>query len=281
MKRIFVSICALVAAVSFANAQDVNQATDLYNDAVSLYSGGDLNSAISRFKKAYDIASQCGEDGVEITVDCQTYIPQLGTQVAKDLAQEGNFDGATAKLEEVAAICDAIGISDDAAKLRKMIPTFFMQQANSAVKAKDYTTALAAYDKVLAIDPANGNAALQKGQVLNALGKLPEAQAAYELALNNGQEKAAKRQLGKLFVKQAKAASSAKNYNTALEHARKAISYNPSEDNAYYLGGIAAQALKKNTEAIELFEKYLELKPAASNSQAVRQVVEALKKGNK
>ena len=59
------------------------------------------------------------------------------------------------------------------------------------------------------------------------------------------------------------------------------ISYDPTEANAYYLGGIAAQALKKNTEAISLFENYLVLKPAASNSQAVRQVVEALKKGNK
>lgn len=281
MKKIIVTLCALAAALSFANAQDVNQATDLYNDAVTFYSNNDLNSALNRFKKAYDVASQCGEDGVEIATECQSLIPQLGTQVAKELASNGDYDGATAKLREVAGICEAIGVSDEAAKLLKMIPTFYMQQANNAVKAKDYETAIKAYDNVLAADPTNGQAALQKGQILNATGKLAEAQAAFELAAQNGQEKSANKQLAKLFVKQAKAASGAKDYNKALEFANKAISYNPSEDNAYYLGGIAAQALNKNDEAIAMFEKYLELKPAASNSQAVRQVVGALKKGKK
>ena len=126
-----------------------------------------------------------------------------------------------------------------------------------------------------------GKALLNKGQVLNATGDIAGAQSAFELALANGQEKAAKRQLSNLFVKKAKAASGEKKYNDALAFAKQAISYDESEANAYYLGGIAAQALNKNSEAIELFEKYLVLKPSASNSQAVRQVVEALKKAAK
>lgn len=281
MKKFLISVCSLFAAVAVVSAQDVNQATDFYNNAVSYYSNGNLASAIESFKKAHEIAKQCGDDGAEIVVDCETYIPKLGMDLAKDMVAEGNYEGGVAKLSEIAALCESMGLTDEVEKINKMKPQFYMQQGNKAVKAKDYAGAVKAFDNVLALDPANGKAALLKGQILLSTNNVDAAKAALELAAKNGQEKAANRQLANLYVKQAKAASGAKNYAKALECANQAISYDPTEANAYYLGGIAAQALKKNTEAISLFENYLVLKPAASNSQAVRQVVEALKKGNK
>lgn len=75
MKKFLISVCSLFAAVAVASAQDVNQATDFYNNAVSYYSNGNLASAIESFKKAHEIAKQCGDDGAEIVVDCETYIP--------------------------------------------------------------------------------------------------------------------------------------------------------------------------------------------------------------
>lgn len=281
MKKILVSLCSLLATVTMVSAQDINQATDLFNNAVSYYSAGNLDSAIDSFHKALDIAKKCGEDGIEIATDCETYIPQLGEQLAKDYAADGKYPEAIAKLKEISALCNSLGLKEDAAKLEKKIPQFYMLQGSQAVKDKKYAEAITAFDNVLAIDPANGKAALLKGQVLEASGKIDDAQAAYELALANGQEKAAKRQLTKTYLKEAKAASGAKNYTLALSSAKKAISYDSTEANAYYIGGIAAQNLNKDAEAISMFEKYLELKPAASNSQAVRQVVEALKKGKK
>lgn len=281
MKKILLSFCSLLAAVTLANAQDINQATDFYNNAVNYYSAGNLSSAVESFTKALEVAKQCGEDGVEIVADCENYIPLLGGQIAGNLAEEGKYEEGVAKLKEVAELCTSLGLDEEAAKLTKKIPQFYMQQGSQAIKAKSYDEALAAFDNVLAIDPANGKAALLKGQVLDLKGDVDGAKAAYELAAANGQEKAAKRQLTKTYLKKAKAASGVKNYTEALECAKTAISYDATEANAYYIGGIAAQNLSKNAEAITLFEKYLELKPAASNSQAVRQVVEALKKGNK
>lgn len=281
MKKIFLSFCSLLAAVTLANAQDVNQATDLFNNAVQYYSAGNLSSAVDYFKKALVIAKQCGEDGVEIVADCENYIPLLGGQIANNYAEENKFAEAIAQLQEVVAECKELGLTEDAAKYEKKIPQFYLQQGMQAVKDKNYDEAVKAFDNVLALDPTNGKAALLKGQVLEATGNIDAAQGAYELALANGQEKAAKRQLSKTYLKEAKAASSAKNYALALESAKKSFSYDATEANAYYIGGIAAQNLNKNAEAISLFEKYLELKPAAANSQAVRQVVEALKKGNK
>ena len=278
MKRIFLSVCTLLVAASFAVAQDVNQATDLYNEAVGFYSNGDLNSALNKFQKAYDIAKDCGEDGESIVTDCQTNIPVLGKQIAKGLVSEGKYSEAIAKLTEVANICKAMNNAEEAAQLLKMIPQFYMQQGNTALKTKNYAEAISAYDNILALDPANGNAALRKGQALNAMGDIENAIAAFELASKNGQEKAATRQLANLFVKKAKAASGAKDYKSCLEFAKKAASYDSTEENAFYLAGIAAQALGQKQEAISNFEQYLTLKPAAANSQAVRQVVEALKK---
>ena len=280
MKKFLFSLVAVLATLSGLNAQDVNQATDFYNNAVNFYSAGNLDSALKNFVKAHEIAKQCGEEGAEIVTDCENNIPVLGNQLAKSLASEGKYSDAVAQLNEVAGICASMGLTDQEAKLKKMIPQFYMQQANQAVKSKNFDEALAAYDNVIALEPSNGKALLNKGQILNSKGDSEGALAAFESAMANGQEKAAKRQISNLFLKKAKAASAEKKYEMALEYSKKAISYDENEANAYYLGGIAAQALKKDSEAISLFEKYLALKPSSNNSQAVRQVVEALKKAN-
>ena len=82
--------------------------------------------------------------------------------LAKDMVAEGNYEGGVAKLSEIAALCESMGLTDEVEKINKMKPQFYMQQGNKAVKAKDYAGAVKAFDNVLALDPANGKAALLK-----------------------------------------------------------------------------------------------------------------------
>ena len=254
MKKILLSLCSLLAAFTVASAQDVNEATDVYNKAVEKYSMRELEAALQNFVKAHELAKQCGEDGAEIVADCENNIPGLGNQIANDLAEKGDYAKGVAVLKEVVEICTKLGLVEDADRLTKRIPQFFLQQAGQFVKVKDYTQAITAYNNVLSYDPTNGSAFLQLGQVLLATGDEQGGLNALESAIKNGQEKKASRQLANYFLKKAKSASTAKNYESALENAKKALTYNPEEANAYYLGGIAAQALTKNAEAISLFE---------------------------
>ncbi|MBQ3977505.1 MAG: hypothetical protein II632_01495 [Bacteroidales bacterium] len=50
---------------------------------------------------------------------------------------------------------------------------------------------------------------------------------------------------------------------------------------AYLIAGQASQKLSKNSDAIKNFEKYLELKPTASNAGAITYTVAALYQGAK
>ncbi|MGM9753636.1 MAG: tetratricopeptide repeat protein [Candidatus Cryptobacteroides sp.] len=277
MKKFFVTVFAALAAV-LAGAQDINSATDYYNNAVSYYSAGDLVSALAQFQQAYDIAKQCGEQGQDIVADCETNIPILSIQIAKEAAKAGDYDLAVAKLQDAVGICKSVGADDKAAEAQRLIPQFYLQQGNTALKSKDYELAVSAFAKVLEIDPANGKAAVYQGQAYEKLGNNDAAEKSYLLAMENGQAKAAGKQLSKIYLKKASASNKAKDFATAVSQAKKSIEYNPENEQAYYIAGLASQNLKDNANAIVYFEKYLELAPSSANSQAVREVVAALKK---
>ena len=112
------------------------------------------------------------------------------------------------------------------------------------------------------------------------LGQTDKAEENYLLAAANGQEKAANKALGNIYLKKALAANKAKNFDQAIELANKSISFNETSK-AHYVIGLAAQNSNKLDIAITAFEKYLELDPTASNAQDVRTVVDALKKAKK
>lgn len=279
MKKVIISLCAFVAASVLSFAQDVNQATDLYNQAAGYLSDGDKTSALEYFHKALDLASQCGEDGDEIVAGCQSIIPQLGISLAKDCLKSDNYAGAVATLEQV--VKDATSYGDDAhvTEAEALIPQVYMQQGNNLMKAKDFTAAAGAYSKCLEINPANGRAALLLGQAYDKAGNAAKAEESYLIAAANGQEKAANKQLATIYLKKATKALSDKNYESCIKLAEKSVSYSENEK-AYYVAGRAAQSSNKNALAIKYYEKYLELAPTASNSSDVRTVVESLKKAN-
>lgn len=277
MKKLIISICALIAAASISFAQDINEATDLYNAAAEYLDLGDKVSALDNFKKAYDIAKECGEVGEDLISKCESLIPRLSLMVAKDFVKAGNYEGAVAQALEAVETAKAMNDEDVALEAEALVPQIWMQKGNTCIKAKDWEGAVAAYKNNLAINPTNGKAMVNMAAAYEKLGMEAEAEAAYVEAAANGQEKAANKALGNIYLKKANAANKAKKYDEVVKLAQKSISYNES-DKAYYLAGLASQASNKIDDAITYFEKYLELAPSAANSQDVRAVVEGLKK---
>ena len=80
--------------------------------------------------------------------------------------------------------------------------------------------------------------------------------------------------------KEANIAFKAKKLEDAVDAALKANSY-AENATAYLIAGQASQKLNKNSNAIEYFEKYLELKPDASNASAITFTIGALYQGMK
>lgn len=277
MKKILVSLITLALAAGAAFAQDLAQATELYNNGAAALASGNKAEALDCFTQAIGMAEALGADGEAILANCKNAIPKVNLSLAKDLVKAANFDEAVAKCKEAAAQAEAFEEFEAADELLKLIPTALQMKGNALLSAKDYAAAAEAYKEWIAVDENNGTAALRLGQALNALGNAEEAIAAFEKAAANGKQADAYKQLSNIFVKDAAAALKAKNYQGAFDAAVKSANYAPSA-NAFKVAGTAAMNLQKKAEAIEYLSKYLEVSPSAADAAQIKAAIDALKK---
>jgi tetratricopeptide (TPR) repeat protein len=275
MKKIFLVLTAVVMTAISVSAQDLATATETFNNGAMELQMGNMEAALTNFQSALEMAEALGEQGAEIATNCKGAIPQVMFSIAKGYIKEENFTGAIAQLDATIDAAKKYENADIAAEAAEFIPQVYMQQGNTALKAKDMATALAAYTKVVELEPTNGNALLRLGQVFAATGKVDEAVATFEQAAANGQEKTAFKQLSNIFLKKAQAAVKTKKYTEAIDFATKSNSYLES-GNAYRMLASAYQQLNKPADCIASYEKYLELTPNAKDANGVKYTIAAL-----
>ena len=282
MKKIFLLFAAAVMAAGVASAQDINKAIELANSGNEAFQMGEYVLAVDAFKESLTIAEGLGEEGAEHANTCKTAICNIYLSHAKNLIKAADFDGALAKLDETISVAGTYGEAATVESATALIPQVYMQKGNTAYKAKDMAAAVAAYTKVVELNPENGDAYLLIGRAQAACGKMDEAVAAYEAAMKNGEEEAAKKQLSTLFLKKAQASLKAGKSQETIDMAMKSNEYLENA-NAYNLAAKAAQKLGNNALCIENFVKYLELKPNAKDAAGVTFTIAALyqQDGNK
>lgn len=282
MKRIFLLIAAVVMTAGVVSAQDINQATESYNNGAMELQNGNPAAALTHFQAALEMGQGLGEEATDLVANCQGIIPQVMLSVAKGYIKDGNFGEALTQLDATIAEANKYENAEVAAEAAEFIPQVYMQQGNTALKAKDMATAVAAYGKVVELDPTNGSALLRLGQAYAATGKMDEAVAAYENAAANGQEAAAKKQLSTLFLKKAQAAMKGGKNQEAIDFCVKSNEYLENA-NAYKIAASCSQKLGKNDDVIAFYDKYLELSPKAKDAGGVAFTIAALyqQAGNK
>lgn len=282
MKKIFLLIAAVAMSAGVLFAQDINQATESYNNGAMELQMGNKEAALGHFQAALTMAEALGDEGVDIVNNCKGTIPALMASIAKDMIKAENYDGALEQLAKTAEVAELYGAADVVEDARSLVPQVHMSKANGLLNAKDFAGAAAVYQQVLDADATNGMAALRLGMALGSQGKVAEAEAAYLQAAANGQEKNAYKQLSTIYVKQAQAASKAKKYQETIDFAAKSNEYLENA-NAYRLAAGAAQQLGKNADCIGYYEKYLALKPNAKDANGVKYTIAALyqQAGNK
>ena len=275
MKRIFVLITAVAMSAGAAFAQDINAVTEYYNNGAMELQMGNKEAALTNFQTALTMAEELGADGEEIATNCKNTIPMLMESIAKDLIKAEDYDGAVAQLNKTIETAELYGAADVVDGCKELMPQVYLSKGNSLLKAKDVVGATAAFQEVLALNPTNGMAALLLGSALTAQGKVAEAEAAYIQAAENGQATKANQQLSKMYLKLAQASLKAKKAQDAYNHAMKANTY-LEDANAYKIAASAAQQLGKNADCIANYEKYLALKPTASDATGVKFTIAAL-----
>lgn len=261
MKKIFATLIVVLCTLGIASAQDMEKATELYNNAAAAIDNNKAE-AITLFEQALEMAEKLGDEGAEIVTQCKGIIPKLYMSVGKELVNEKNLDEAVARFKKAIEVGEAYGDAEVAEEAKALIPQILMADANQALNAKDYAAAVAGYQKVIDADPTNGQAHLRKGQALSAQGQVDDAIKAFELASENGQEEAAAKQLSNIYVKKAVACQKAKDMKGALENAQKSTQY-VDNANAQKIIGVSALSLKQNKVAADGFEAYLSMTPDA------------------
>ena len=280
MKKIIIAIAAMVMTAGFVSAQDMAQATELYNNGATAISMENWTEALDCFQKALEMGNTIGEEAQELVANCKKAIPGVSLQIAKDLIKAEKYDEAAAKLDAAAKIAQEYENAEVAEEAKELVPKMWLQKGADALKLKDFASAADGFAKSYAIDTTAGKTALYLGQALGQLGKTEEAVEAFQHAAWNGEQETALGQISNLYVKEANTAFKAQKWADAVKAAGKANDF-AENATAYLIAGQASQKLSKNADAIKNFEKDLELKPTASNAGAITYTVAALYQGAK
>ena len=275
MKKIFLLFTAAALSAGMVFAQDINQATENYNNGAMELQMGNNEAAITYFQTALEMAEALGEEGAEVAANCRSIIPAIYLSSAKEQIKADNFDAAVEQLGkaiEAAGKYEVPEVADDA---NALMPQVYLSKGNGFLQAKNFPEAEAAYKQAIELDATNGMAYFRLGQALASQNKVADAEAAYVQAAANGQEKNANKQLSNMFVKLAQAANKAKKYQEVLDYAAKSNQYLENA-NAYRFAAGASQQLGKNADCIANYEKYLELSPNAKDAGGVKFTIAAL-----
>ncbi|MBQ7019540.1 MAG: tetratricopeptide repeat protein [Bacteroidales bacterium] len=275
MKKIFLLFTAAALSAGMVFAQDINQATENYNNGAMELQMGNNEAAITYFQTALEMAEALGEEGAEVAANCRSIIPAIYLSSAKEQIKADNFDAAVEQLGkaiEAAGKYEVPEVADDA---NALMPQVYLSKGNGFLQAKNFPEAEAAYKQAIELDATNGMAYFRLGQALASQNKVADAEAAYVQAAANGQEKNANKQLSNMFVKLAQAANKAKKYQEVLDYSAKSNQYLENA-NAYRFAASASQQLGKNADCIANYEKYLELSPNAKDAAGVKFTIAAL-----
>ena len=274
MKKIFMFFAAVAMTAGIASAQDINSVTETYNNGAMELEMGNKEAALGYFQAALTAAEELGEEGMQIADNCKNTIPVLMNSIAKDYIKAEQFDAALEQLNktiEAAGLYGNVEVAEDA---KALINQTLMAKGNDLINNKDFAGAIEVYNQIMAAEPTNAMAALRLGMAYGAAGNTEEAEKAYLIAAENGQEKNAYKQLSNLFVKKAAEVLKTKNYAQAVEFALKSNEYLENAT-AMKVAGTAASALQKNAEAIQYLEKYLELSPNAKDAAQMKYTIAA------
>lgn len=242
---------ALVVCVA-ANAQDLTQAGELYNNAAAALQEGNDAAALEGFQKALAMAVTLGDEGAALATDCKAIIPKLLLSMGKEAANAKDMDKAIELLAQAQKLAGEYGQPEVAQDAKDLVPQIYIADGNALLNEKKFAEAAAEYQKALDLNGENGVAWLRLGMCKANTGDTEGAIAAFAKAGEFGQKANADKQAGNIYLKAAVAAYKAKNNAATLENVLKANEYGVKTANIY--GGMAAFNLKKYDNCISLLE---------------------------
>ena len=254
--RTFLAICVLsILSMGTVYGQDLTAATDAFNAGGAALNESNYPVAIESFNKALKMLEGLGEQGATMLAETKAIIPQIHLRYGKQFASANDIDNAVLQIKKAIETGTASSAADIVKEATELLPQVLMADGNNLLNEGKYAEAIAEYNKVVAVDPANGMAYLRIGMSEARLDNEAGAIAAFEKAITLGQKDDASKQLSTLYLKKSAAALKVQNWAAVLESAEKSNTYLESGQ-AKKLIGLSAVQLKKFDKAIAALESY-------------------------
>ena len=284
MKKLFVSVVALLAAVSLS-AQDV---TAIYNEAAAAFGAKDFAGAAAKFEQVIEQGLD-SEEAASLVATAKTTLPKCYFMMGGGAIRTKNYDEALKNFTKSAELAELYGDMSQMAKANGWVAKIYQIQGGDAFNNKDYATAAGVFEKGYKADPDNTAMALNLAMSYCEMGEYEKGMDIYEAVAAKTHPKyaddAAKAKemiamADALLAKNAENAlaqkvrlqayASKKDYNKVIElgEAAAKVQTDPEDVSLMYLTlGAAYNAKEMKPQAIEAFRK-VTAGPAVESAKA-------------
>ncbi len=289
LKSLFVT--AFFASLSFGylNAQDINEAIELYNGGVKAFQESQYSKAIADVEKALQIASAAqDEQAPTVKTNCEKLIPQLYFSQGKQQIIDKQYAEGIITLDKAKTLAEKYNEADVTASVNDLLPQAYTMKGSDEAAANKPAEAIASFNKALEYDKANSTLYLRLGLAQEQAKDEAGAIASFDkiVAMEGakpGDVNNAKKKLSVTYLKRAVASQRTKKWADVVADAEKAASYDDKNMQTQRLIGTAASELKKWDVAIAAYETVVAAEPNAKDksTNAYRLATAYEGKGNK
>ncbi len=252
-KQVWIAAVALFVGSAALMGQTKEEATKSFNEGAALVSENPAG-AITALEKAVQLATAVGADADDVKKQAVEVLPNLYLQVANTFLKNKEYEAAIKAFDATVKAGEKYGNSEVVTKSNSAVAQIYFAQAVAAMKEKKFDETIALFDKVLAVDKENTDAALYKAEAFRATGKFDESTAVSEALFKSATEKG----------------------DTVL-----AAKVKKSASSAYLAKGFGLFKEKKAAEAITALEKSLEYGETVEAYNALAQICNAAKQYDK
>lgn len=233
------------------------------------------------------------EDLKKMSAEQRKQIEEIDKKNVAIMAENAKIRGLNAMLKEAADDMNAnnfdgaVSVMQQATQADPSRDVLWGRLGDAQLGAKKYDDAIGSYQKAIQLNSASPKASLplqgawsnNMGQSLAKENKVPDAEAAYEVAAKDDPAKA-----GMYYYNEGAILTNSGKTDEANVAFDKAIAADPNQADAYYQKGVnqLAKATLKGTQLVappgteEALQKYLELLPEGPHAESAKELLEQL-----